>query len=147
MLGRGSLTHALQRQQRELIAAYHAAVPRTPIEPLAGMSQAIRTGKQIFLSGQVALDEAGDVVGVGDAAAQCEQIFRNIERLLGKAGATLDDVVLLTCYLTDARHFPAYAETQRLIFRADAPAGTSVIVAGLLDERFLLEVEVVAVLD
>jgi enamine deaminase RidA (YjgF/YER057c/UK114 family) len=111
------------------------------------MSQAIRKGKQVFLAGQVALDESGNVVGEGDAAAQCEQIFRNVERLLAKAGARLDDVVLLTCYLTDARHFPAYSAAKRRLFPADPPAGTSVIVAGLLDPRFLLEVEVVAVID
>jgi enamine deaminase RidA (YjgF/YER057c/UK114 family) len=122
-------------------------VPKTAIEPLVGMSQAIRKGKDVFLSGQVALDEGGNVVGVGDAAAQCEQIFRNVERLLGKAGATLDDVVRLTCYLTHADHFPAYAAAKRRIFKADPPAGTSVVVAGLLDPRFLLEVEVVARLD
>ena len=111
------------------------------------MSQAVRKGRQVVLSGQVALDESGSLVGEGDAVAQCEQIFRNIERLLSKAGSSLDDVVLLTCYLTDARHFPAYAAIKRRIFPGDAPAGTSVIVAGLLDPRFLLEVEVVAVLD
>jgi len=111
------------------------------------MSQAVRKGRQLVLSGQVALDESGQLVGEGDAVAQCEQIFRNIERLLGKGGASLDDVVLLTCYLTDARIFPAYAEIKRRIFPGTAPAGTSVIVAGLLDDRFLLEVEVVAVLD
>jgi enamine deaminase RidA (YjgF/YER057c/UK114 family) len=99
------------------------------------------------LSGQVALDESGKLVGEGDAAAQCEQIFRNIERLLGKAGASLDDVVLLTCYLADRDAFPAYSALKRRIFPDTAPAGTSVIVAGLLDPRFLLEVEVVAVVD
>ena len=52
------------------------------------MSQAVRKGRQLVLSGQVALDESGEVVGEGDAAAQCQQIFRNIERLLGKGGDT-----------------------------------------------------------
>jgi enamine deaminase RidA (YjgF/YER057c/UK114 family) len=120
---------------------------RVAIEPHPGMSQAVRRGRQVFLAGQVALDEGGRLVGEGDAQLQCEQIFRNIERLLAKAGASLDDVTLLTCYLTDARHFPAYAEAKRRRFPVDPPAGTSVIVAGLLDPRFLLEVEVVAVIE
>jgi enamine deaminase RidA (YjgF/YER057c/UK114 family) len=111
------------------------------------MSQAVRKGRHVVLSGQVAFDESGQLVGEGDAPAQCEQIFRNIERLLGKAGASLDDVVLLTCYLTHADVFPAYAAVKRRVFPGTAPAGTSVIVAGLLDSRFLLEVEVVAVVD
>ena len=56
-------------------------MPRVCIEPHPGMSQAVRKGRQLVLSGQVALDESGEVVGEGDAAAQCQQIFRNIERL------------------------------------------------------------------
>ena len=94
----------------------------------------------------------GDVVGrllVGgdDALAQSEQIFRNIERLLGKAGASLDDVALLRCFLTDAKHFEGYSAVKRRYFSSDPPAGTTVIVAGLLDPRLLLEVEVVAVVS
>ena len=65
--------------------------------------------------------------------------------MLGKAGAGLDDVTLLTAYLTDAAHFPAYSAVKRRYFPSDPPAGTTVIVAGLLDARFLLEVEVHAV--
>ena len=116
-------------------------------EPQIGMSQATRCANVICLSGQVAFDEAGELVGEGDAKAQSEQIFRNIERLLTKAGAQLDDIALLTCYLTDAAHFPAYSEVKRRYFPENAPAGTSVIVAGLLDPRFLLEVEVVAAVE
>ena len=120
---------------------------RHAIEPHPGMSQAVRIGRQVYLSGQVALDERGEKVGPGDAEAQVRQIFRNIERLLEQAGAGLDDVALLTCYLTDAAHFPAYSAVKKEIFPGEAPAGTTVIVAGLLDPHFLLEVEVVASLD
>jgi enamine deaminase RidA (YjgF/YER057c/UK114 family) len=122
-------------------------VARQAIEQHPGMSQAVRKGRHVLLSGQVALDESGNMVGEGDAAAQCEQIFRNIERLLSKAGASLDDVDQLTCNLTERDAFPAYSALKRRIFPDSAPAGTSVIVAGLLDPRFLLEVEVVAVVD
>jgi enamine deaminase RidA (YjgF/YER057c/UK114 family) len=111
------------------------------------MSQATRCGNVITLSGQVAFDEGGALVGDADAAAQSEQIFRNIERLLRKAGASLDDVALLRCYLTDARHFEAYAAVKRRYFASEPPAGTTVIVAGLLDPRLLLEVEAIAVID
>jgi enamine deaminase RidA (YjgF/YER057c/UK114 family) len=120
---------------------------RHAIEPHPGMSQAVRKGRVIALSGQVALDESGALVGAGDPALQSAQIFRNLERLLSKAGSGLGDVVRLTCYLTDAAHFPAYAAVKRDVFAGEAPAGTSVIVAGLLDPRFLLEVEALAVLD
>ncbi len=120
---------------------------RHVIEPHPGMSQATRVANQIFLSGQVALDENGELVGEGDARVQSEQIFGNIVRLLEKAGASLDDITLLTTYLTDAEHFPAYSAVKQRYFPADPPAGTSVIVAGLLDPRLLLEVEVHAVVE
>jgi enamine deaminase RidA (YjgF/YER057c/UK114 family) len=118
---------------------------RQVIEPQGGISQGTRVANHVFLSGQVAFDEGGELVGEGNAEAQAEQIFRNIERVLGKAGAGLDDVTLLTAYLTDAAHFPAYSAVKRRHFPSDPPAGTTVIVAGLLDARFLLEVEVHAV--
>ena len=119
---------------------------RRVIEPRGGISQATRVSNHVFLSGQVAFGEGGELVGEGDAEAQAGQIFRNIERVLGKAGAGLDDVTLLTAYLTDAAHFPAYAAVKRRYFPSDPPAGTTVIVSGLLDPRLLLEVEVHAVL-
>jgi len=120
---------------------------RQVIEPQGGISQATCVGGHVFLSGQVGFDEKGELVGVGDAEAQSEQIFRNIERLLEKAGASLDDVTLLTTFLTDAEHFPAYSGVKRRYFPTDPPAGTTVIVAGLLDPRLLLEVEVHAVVE
>jgi enamine deaminase RidA (YjgF/YER057c/UK114 family) len=130
-----------------MMAAPEVAMARTAIEPQPGMSQAVRCGRHIFLSGQVAFDEAGHLVGEGDAAAQAEQVLRNIERLLAKAGAGLQHVARLTCYLTDASHFPAYAAAKRRYFPVDPPAGTSVVVAQLLDPRLLLEVEALAVVD
>ena len=120
---------------------------RRAIEPLGGISQATRVGDHIFLSGQVAFDENGELVGDGDAKTQSEQIFRNIERLLAKAGASLDDVTLLTTFLTDAEHFADYSTVKKRYFPKDPPAGTTVIVAGLLDPRLLLEVEVHAVVE
>jgi enamine deaminase RidA (YjgF/YER057c/UK114 family) len=110
-----------------------------------GMSQAVRAGELIVLSGQVALDETGAVVGVGDPAAQAEQCFANIERLLELGGSSLRDVVKLTCFLADGAAYPAYAEAKRRRFAEDAPAGTAVVVQALLDDRFLLEVEAIAV--
>ncbi len=121
-------------------------MPRRVFEPHPGMSQAARSGNVICLAGQVGFDEGGELVGT-DAAAQSEQIFRNIERLLAKAGGSLDDVIRLTCFLTDADQFPAYAEVKQRWFPGEAPASTSVIVTALLDPRLLLEVEAIAVVE
>ena len=112
-----------------------------------GMSQATVSGNVISISGQVALDASGHLVGDGDPLVQAEQCLLNIEALIELAGATLADIVKLTCFITSADTYPAYAKAKLARFPVDAPAGTCVVVAALLDPRFLLEVEALAVLD
>jgi enamine deaminase RidA (YjgF/YER057c/UK114 family) len=111
------------------------------------MSQAVRAGDLIVLSGQVAFDDGGELVGPNDPAAQAEQCFVNIERLLELAGSSLADVVKLTCFLTDRASYPAYAAAKSRRFSDEGPAGTAVVVHQLLDERLLMEVEVIAVVS
>ncbi len=111
----------------------------------AGMSQAVRDGNLVVVSGQVALDAAGEVVGEGDPAAQAEQALANLEAALAAAGARNEDVVKLTCFLCDAAGYGAYAEAKNRRFEATAPASTCVVVSALLDPRLLLEVEALAV--
>jgi 2-iminobutanoate/2-iminopropanoate deaminase len=77
----------------------------------AGMSQAVRRGDWITVSGQVALKD-GQVVGIGDAAAQARQCFANIGTVLAEAGASLGDVVSLRCFLTDRSAYEGYAEVK-----------------------------------
>jgi 2-iminobutanoate/2-iminopropanoate deaminase len=108
------------------------------------MSQVVRAGPVIVVSGQVALGPDGPVGG-GDARAQAEQCFDNLESLLLAAGARRENVVKLTCYLVDTRHYPAYAEVKAARFGDHAPASTCVVVDALLAESFLLEVEALAV--
>jgi enamine deaminase RidA (YjgF/YER057c/UK114 family) len=111
------------------------------------MSQAVHDGHTIYLSGQVALAEDGSVVGLDDPHAQAEQCFRNVESVLRAAGGRLENVVQLTCYLTDAKHFDAYAEVKRGLFPDRPPSSTTVIVAGLLNPELLMEVAAIAVPD
>ncbi|WP_407701034.1 RidA family protein [Wenjunlia vitaminophila] len=103
------------------------------------------TGRLVVLSGQVALDERGNTVGAGDPEAQARQVFENVRRCLAAAGATFDDVVKLTYFVTDIGHLPAvraardqYVDTRR------PPASTAVQVAALFRPDLLLEVEALA---
>ncbi|MER6287783.1 RidA family protein [Streptomyces sviceus] len=64
-------------------------------------------GRFVAVSGQVAVDEDGKVVGEGDAAAQARQVFENLRRCLAAAGATFDEVLKLTYFVTDMAHLPA----------------------------------------
>ncbi|WP_240999914.1 Rid family hydrolase, partial [Streptomyces sp. Tu 4128] len=65
------------------------------------------TGRFVAVSGQLALDEDGRPVGVGDPAAQARQVFENLRRCLSAAGAGFDDVVKLTYFVTDMAHMDA----------------------------------------
>jgi len=109
-----------------------------------GMSQAVRHGDLVHVSGQVALAPGGELVGEGDAAAQAGQALANLKAALAAAGAAVEDTIKVTCFLVDAADYPAYAAAKAELFGATDPASTCVVVKELLDPRLLLEVEAVA---
>ncbi|WP_327279422.1 MULTISPECIES: RidA family protein [unclassified Streptomyces] len=105
------------------------------------------TGRFVAVSGQCAFDEKGEVVGEGDAAAQARQVFDNLGRCLAAAGATFDDVVKLTYFVTDVAHLPALRQARDAVIPADRlPASSAVQVAALVRPELLLEVEAFAIL-
>jgi enamine deaminase RidA (YjgF/YER057c/UK114 family) len=116
-----------------------------PGQKPAAMSQAVRFGDVIMLAGIVAYDEDGALVGPGDALAQSEQCFRNIERHLHQAGASLDDLVEVTCYLSDLAHIEAYTAARTAVFSNVHPPATTTVVAVLGREELLVEVKATAV--
>jgi enamine deaminase RidA (YjgF/YER057c/UK114 family) len=107
------------------------------------MCQATRAGDWVTVSGQLAFKD-GKLVGTGDAHAQALQCFSNLATALALAGATLADVVKLTCYLTDISAYAGYAAIKSTLFMSNPPTGTAVIVAGLLVPEALIEVEALA---
>jgi 2-iminobutanoate/2-iminopropanoate deaminase len=110
----------------------------------AGLPGGVCVGGMIFLSGQIALNGAGEFVGAGDCFAQATQCFSNVVELLDRAGVETQQVVKLTCYLTNPSHYTAYAEVRKKWFPGILPAGTCVIVQGLLLPDALIEIDVVA---
>jgi enamine deaminase RidA (YjgF/YER057c/UK114 family) len=105
------------------------------------------SGRLVAVSGQVALDESGEVVGAGDPAAQARQVFENLRRCLAAAGGTFADVIKLTYFLTDVAHLPAVrAARDEFIDPALLPASTAVQVAALFRPELLLEVEALALM-
>ncbi|OKK23028.1 endoribonuclease L-PSP [Streptomyces sp. CB00455] len=104
------------------------------------------TGRFVAVSGQCALDEKGEVVGPGDAAAQARQVFENLRRCLAAAGAGFADVVKLTYFVTDIGHLPALRAARDEVIAADRlPASTAVQVGALFRPELLLEVEAFAI--
>ena len=73
------------------------------------ISQAVQVGDTIYVSGQGPLDSEGQLVGEGDMAAQSRQVFANIRAVLAEAGATMDDVVKITSFITDTGRYAEYA--------------------------------------
>ncbi len=105
------------------------------------------TGRFVAVSGQLALGEDGRLVGEGDPAVQARQVFENLRRCLAAAGATFDEVVKLTYFVTDMAHMPAIRAARAEHIPDDRlPAASAVQVAGLVRPEFLMEVEAFAVL-
>ncbi len=127
--------------QRETILT-EACAPTPPF-----FAQAVKVGPMIFVSGQLARDAKGNVVGRGDMAAQTRQVIGNIRAILRQAGADLHHVVKLTAFMTDmARASEAWAVRQEF-FAARPPASTGVEVSRLTHPDFLIEMEAIAVID
>ncbi|MBI2165705.1 MAG: hypothetical protein HYU29_04810 [Chloroflexi bacterium] len=111
-----------------------------------GYTMAARIGKTLYISGQLARDRNGIVIGRGDIKAQAEQALLNMGIVLRRAGVEYRDVVKITTYLTNATFFPAWREVRTRFFPSSPPASTTVAVQGLTRADFLIEVEAVAVL-
>ena len=101
--------------------------------------------KTIYISGQIAFDKDGKLVGAGDMKAQAEQVFKNLQAALDAAGAKFTDVVKMNSYITDMSKIQAVRDVRARYFGEVTPASTFVQVAGLVRPDLLLEIEVVAV--
>jgi 2-iminobutanoate/2-iminopropanoate deaminase len=110
----------------------------------ATWSQVVVAAGLVLVSGQVAWDEAGDVVGRGSVEGQAEQVFTNLERALEAAGSGLDHLARVTVYLTDVEHLAAFRAVRDRRLAGCRPASTLVIVASLVDPDLLVELDAIA---
>jgi 2-iminobutanoate/2-iminopropanoate deaminase len=108
------------------------------------MTQCVKTGNTLYISGQVAVDPEGNIVGGNDMAAQTRQVFGNMEAVLSEAGATLNDVVKITVFMKDLNLFSDFAHVRAEKFPSGLPASTAVEVKALLLPELLVEVEAIA---
>jgi reactive intermediate/imine deaminase len=102
-------------------------------------------GRTVYVSGQVALDATGALVGTGDLKAQTRQVFENLKAALADSGGTLDDVVKITIFMTDLSQIQDFREIRNGYFPRELPASTLVQVVRLARPDFLIEIEAVAV--
>ena len=110
------------------------------------LCQAVVAGNTVYLRGQVGTDFDGNLVGRGDPRAQAEQAMKNVRQLLEEAGSDLSHIVKTTTYLTDPRYRePVYQEVGKWL-KGVYPISTGIVVAGLGQPEWLMEIDVIAVI-
>ncbi|HEY7034774.1 MAG TPA: RidA family protein [Thermomicrobiales bacterium] len=116
------------------------------VHPTTGYSHAVRMGDLVFVSGQVATNPAGKLVGKGDIRAQTEQVFANLQAVLEAAGSGLDRVGKLTVLVVRLEDRPVIGEIRNRLFApfGYVPASTLAVVASLANPDWLVEIEAVA---
>lgn len=106
----------------------------------------VRAGKRIFLRGQTGMDLDGNMVGIGDPAAQAENAMRCVKILLGEAGARLEHICKTTIYVTDRKYRePVYQVVGRWL-KGVYPCQTGLIVSGLAKSEMVMEIDVEAII-
>ena len=118
-----------------------------PLRPYYANAVRVRAGDLLFISGQVAWDADGQVVGRGDPVRQAEQVFANLSTILRGHGATFEDIVKVTVFVTDLSWFEQLSDMRVRLFSKLPPASTIVQVAALVDPELLIEVEAVAAIE
>ncbi len=114
-------------------------------EPISHFTDAVRAGNLLFVSGIVAVDAEGRLVGGDDVVAQVRQVFESMRVVLAAAGCGFEDVVKVTLFLTDIDDRPLINPVRQEVFGAARPASTLVEVSRLAVEGAKVEVEAVAV--
>ena len=111
------------------------------------LCQVVKAGNLVFVRGQVGSDFEGNVVGVGDPAAQADQAMRNIKQLLEEAGSSLEDICRITVYITDRGYREPVYRTIGKWLKGVFPVSTGLIVQGLAKPEWVMEIDAIAVIQ
>jgi 2-iminobutanoate/2-iminopropanoate deaminase len=115
-------------------------------EPVSHFTHVVRAGRLVFVSGCVATDGQGRVVGGSDVVAQARQVHDNIKRCLAAAGATFADVCKVTVFLRNIADREKVNTVRKEYFGAHRPASTLVEISRLVRDDYLIEIEATAVI-
>jgi 2-iminobutanoate/2-iminopropanoate deaminase len=115
-------------------------------EPVSHFTHVVRAGRLVFVSGCVATDGDGRVVGGNDVVAQTRQTLENIKRCLAAAGATFADICKVTVFLRNIGDREKVNTVRKEYFGAHRPASTLVEISRLVRDDYLIEIEATAVI-
>lgn len=115
-------------------------------EPISHFTDAVKAGGLLYVSGIVAVDGDGRLVGGDDVVAQTRRVFENMRAVLAAAGCGFEDVVKVTIFLTDADDRPLINPVRQEVFGATRPASTLVEVPRLAIDGAKVEIECVALI-
>jgi enamine deaminase RidA (YjgF/YER057c/UK114 family) len=116
-------------------------------EEIVGYSRAVKIGKLVEVTGTVALGDNNEVVGPGDAYAQTRFVIGKIEKVLEKAGASLNDVIRTRLFVTDISRWQEYGKAHGEFFKEIRPCSSMIEVKGLIDPAYLVEIEATAIIN
>ena len=125
-----------------MTSTHHNPTTATPVAGGYSQGLEVRTpGRLLHISGQIPEDRSGNVPTSFDD--QCRQVWRNVEAVIASADMTLDDLVKVTTFLSGGRYREANARIRQQVL-GDAVPALTVIVVGIYDEQWLLEIEAIA---
>ena len=118
--------------------------PDWPWAEKFGFHLGIRVENTVYVSGTVAWDRDGNIVGRDNMLEQSRQAFSNVKEILAEAGATMDDVVKINAFLTDINRYSEYSAARAEAFTNNIPASTAVASPALVEPGLLIEIEAIA---
>ena len=110
------------------------------------LCMAVRAGNMVFLRGQIGQDLDGNIVGVGDPAAQTEQAMKNVKQLLEEAGSELGHICKITIYLLDKAHRDEVYQVVGKWLKGVHPCSTGLIISEFARPEYLMEIDAFAVI-
>jgi 2-iminobutanoate/2-iminopropanoate deaminase len=122
-------------------------LPDPPREGAFSSAIEAPAGRTVYVSGMVSMNAEGTVVGEGDIKLQTETVLENVKAALEEAGGSMSDIVKVTVFIRDMGMYDEIHEVRRRYFEEPFPASSMVEVSRLIDERLLIEIEAVAVIE
>ncbi|HAP35278.1 MAG TPA: hypothetical protein DCQ28_04800, partial [Bacteroidetes bacterium] len=116
-------------------------------ENIVGYSRAVRVGNTVEVTGTVAVDDSGNVVGKNDPYLQTKSILQKIEKVLIQAGASMNDVVRTRMFVTDISRWEEYGKAHNEFFHDIKPCTSMIEISRLISPEYLVEIEATAIIN